>query len=125
MKRIIICAFIMVVVIILGIASYICTDNTLNEAEQTVNDISLSFEKGDMELTRQLSEKLSEEWEEDCESYMFIIDKDYIVEITLAVSRIEAFARDENPEVLVECETVLGLMELCREKENIELRNIL
>ncbi len=125
MKRIIICAFIMVVVIILGIASYICTDNTLNEAEQTVNDISLSFEKGDMELTRQLSEKLSEEWEEDCESYMFIIDKDYMVEITLAVSRIEAFARDENPEVLVECETVLGLMELCREKENIELRNIL
>lgn len=115
----------MVVVIILGIASYICTDNTLNEAEQTVNDISLSFEKGDMELTRQLSEKLSEEWEEDCESYMFIIDKDYMVEITLAVSRIEAFARDENPEVLVECETVLGLMELCREKENIELRNIL
>ena len=125
MKRIIICAFIMVVVIILGIASYICTDNTLNEAEQTVNDISLSFEKGDMELTRQLSEKLSEEWDEDCESYMFIIDKDYMVEITLAVSRIEAFARDENPEVLVECETVLGLMELCREKENIELRNIL
>ncbi len=125
MKRIIICAFIMVVVIILGIASYICTDNTLNEAEQTVNDISLSFENGDMELTRTLSEKLSEEWEENCESYMFIIDKDYIVEITLAVSRIEAFARDENPEVLVECETVLGLMELCREKENIELRNIL
>ena len=56
---------------------------------------------------------------------MFIINKDYVVEITLAVSRIEAFARDESPEVLVECETVLGLMELCREKENIELRNIL
>jgi len=124
MKRIIICAFIMVVVIIVGIASYICTDSTLNEAEQTVNDISLSFEKGDMELTQRLSQSLSEEWEQDCESYMFIIDKDYMVEITLAVARIEAFARDENPEVLVECETVLGLMELCREKENIELRNI-
>lgn len=124
MKRIIICAFIMVVVIILGIASYICTDNTLNEAEQTVSDISLSFEKGDMELTRAFSEKLSEEWEEDCENYMFIIDKDYMIEITLAVSRIEEFVRDENPEVLVECRTVLGLMELCREKENIELRNI-
>ncbi|MBQ8903789.1 MAG: DUF4363 family protein [Oscillospiraceae bacterium] len=124
MKRIIICAFIMVVVIILGIASYICTDNTLNEAEQTVSDISLSFEKGDMELTRAFSEKLSEEWEEDCENYMFIIDKDYMIEITLAVSRIEEFARDENPEVLVECRAVLGLMELCREKENIELRNI-
>ncbi len=124
MKRIIICAFIMVVLIIVGIASYICTDNTLNEAEKTVNDISLSFEKGDMELTRRLSRSLSEEWEGDCENYMFIIDKDYMVEITLAVSRIEAFARDENPEVMVECETVLGLMELCREKENIELRNI-
>ncbi|MBO5378475.1 MAG: DUF4363 family protein [Ruminiclostridium sp.] len=125
MKRIIICAFIMILLIILGIASYICTDNTLNEAEQSVNDISRSFADGDMELTKQLSHKLSEKWEEDCENYMFIINKDYVVEITLAVSRIEAFARDENPEVLVECETVLGLMELCREKENIELRNIL
>jgi len=125
MKRIIICAFIMILLIILGIASYICTDNTLNEAEQSVNDISRSFTDGDMELTKQLSHKLSEKWEEDCENYMFIINKDYVVEITLAVSRIEAFARDENPEVLVECETVLGLMELCREKENIELRNIL
>ncbi len=114
----------MVVVIILGIASYICTDNTLSEAEQTVNDISLSFENGDMELTKKLSEELSGEWQNDCGSYMFIIDKDYMVEITLAVSRIEAFARDENPEVLVECETLLSLMELCREKENIELRNI-
>ena len=125
MKRIIICAFIMILLIILGIASYICTDNTLNEAEQSVNDISRSFADGDMELTKQLSHKLSEKWEEECENYMFIINKDYVVEITLAVSRIEAFARDENPEVLVECETVLGLMELCREKENIELRNIL
>lgn len=125
MKRIIICAFIMILLIILGIASYICTDNTLNEAEQSVNDISRSFTDGDMELTKQLSHKLSEKWGEDCENYMFIINKDYVVEITLAVSRIEAFARDENPEVLVECETVLGLMELCREKENIELRNIL
>lgn len=125
MKRIIICAFIMILLIILGIASYICTDNTLSEAEQSVNDISRSFADGDMELTKRLSHKLSEKWEEDCENYMFIINKDYVVEITLAVSRIEAFARDESPEVLVECETVLGLMELCREKENIELRNIL
>lgn len=124
MKRIIICAFIMMVLIILGIASYICTDSALHEAEQTVNDISLSFSSGDTGLTQKLAEELSEEWEEDCESYLFIIDKDYIVEITLAVSRIEAFARDENPEVMVECETVLGLVELCREKENIELRDI-
>lgn len=124
MKRIIICAFIMVVLIILGIASYICTDSTLSEAEQTVNDISLSFGSGDMELTKQLSGELSEEWENHCENYMFIIDKDFMVEITMAVSRIETFARDENPEVLVECETVLELMELCREKENIELHNI-
>lgn len=115
----------MILLIILGIASYICTDNTLNEAERSVNDISRSFADGDMELTKRLSHKLSEKWEEDCENYMFIINKDYVVEITLAVSRIEAFARDESPEVLVECETVLGLMELCREKENIELRNIL
>lgn len=125
MKRIIICAFIMIFLIILGTASYICTDNTLDEAEQAVNDISLSFEKGNMELAKKLAEKLAEEWEKDCGNYMFIIDKDYVVEITLSVSRIKAFAHDENSEIKVECETALGLMKLCREKENIEIGNIL
>ncbi len=124
MKRIIICAFITVLLIVMGVASYICTDNTLSEAEQTVNSISLSFDGGDMELTKKLAQSLSQEWSDDCRRYMFIIDKNYAIEITLAVSRIEAYARDEDPEVLVECKTVLGLMELCREKENIELRNI-
>ncbi len=124
MKRIIICAFIMVIVIILGIASYICTDNTLKQAEQTVGEISLSFENGDTALTKNLSKKLAEEWKNDCGSYMFIVDKDYMIEISLAVARIGAFAEEENSEVLVECEALLGLMELCREKENIELHNI-
>lgn len=114
----------MVIVIILGIASYICTDNTLKQAEQTVGEISLSFENGDTALTKNLSKKLAEEWKNDCGSYMFIVDKDYMIEISLAVARIGAFAEEENSEVLVECEALLGLMELCREKENIELHNI-
>lgn len=114
----------MVFVIILGIASYICTDNTLSRTEQTVGDISLSFENGDTQLAKNLSARLSEEWKKDCSRYMLIIDKDYMIEITLAVTRIGALTEDEDPEVLAECRTLLGLMKLCRMKENFELRNI-
>ena len=125
MKRIIICAFIAVLLIILGIASYICTDNALSATEQSVNEISLNFDEGNMDKVKNLSAQLSDDWREIYGNYLFIVDKNYMVEITLAVSRIEEFAKDENAEILVECNTVKGLLELCREKENIELRNIL
>ena len=125
MKRIIICAFIAILLIILGIAIYICTDNALSDTEQAVNDISLSFEEGASDKVKSLSRRLSEDWRQTYGNYLFIIDKNYIVEITLAISRIEALAQDGDKEILTECETVNGLLELCREKENIELRNII
>ena len=124
MKRIIICAFIAVLLIILGIASYICTDGALSETEQTVNEISLSFGEGDMDAVKSLSQRLSQNWRKNYGSYLFIVDKDYIVEITLAISRIEALSKNGDEELLTECETIYGLLELCREKENIEVSNI-
>ncbi len=125
MKRIIICAFIVVILIILGIGSYAYTDNAMDETEEAVQQISESFGNGELERTKELTKELSASWREKCDSYIFIIDKDHIMEMTAVISRIEAFAYDENSETLVECRSAADLIRLYRTKEKITLTNIL
>lgn len=124
MKRIIICAFIMVIIIILGIGSYIYTDNAMDRTEKAVDGISRSFSEGNLEETKLLTNKLSAEWRKQYRSYVFIFDKEHIMELTAMIARIDAFARDENPEVLVECKAALEFIRLYRAKEDITIENI-
>lgn len=124
MKRIIICAFIIVLLLIIGIGSYIFTDNAMDETEAAVENIAESFGNGEFEKTKSLTSQLSQSWHNQCRNYVFIFDKDHIMELTAVIARIEAFAEDENPEMLVECKAAAELIRLYRSKEEINLINI-
>ncbi len=124
MKRIIICAFIIVLLLIIGIGSYIFTDNAMDETEAAVENIAESFGNGEFEKTKSLTSQLSQSWHNQCRNYVFIFDKDHIMELTAVIARIEAFAEDENPEMLVECKAATELIRLYRSKEEINLINI-
>lgn len=114
----------MVLLIILGIASFTYTDNAMDETEKAVEDIAESFGAGEFEKTKDLTRKLSEQWRGKYTTYVFIFDKDHIMELTAVIARIEAFADDENPETLVECRTARELIRLYRSKEEINIVNI-
>ncbi len=124
MKRIVICAFIMVVVIIIGAVSYAYTDNAMDKAEKAVDTIAQSFSEGDFERTLRLTQRFSSDWREQYKSYLFIFDKEHIMELTAIISRIEALAEDENSELLVECKAASELIRLYRAKEKVSLSNI-
>lgn len=124
MKRIIICACIAVLLIIFAITSYAYTDAAMDETERAVSDIAESFGQGEFEKTKSLTASLTAEWLSFCDSYIFIFDKDHIMEMTQIIARIEAFAADENPETLVECRAAHELISLYRSKEEIRLTNI-
>ncbi len=124
MKRIIICAVIMIMLIVLGTASYIFTDSAMDKTEKAVSDISLTFGEGDFETAKSLSAVLSANWREYSKSYIFIFDKEHIMELTGAIAKIEALANDENPDILVECKTAAELIRLYRAKERVTLGNI-
>ncbi len=124
MKRIIICACIMVILIILGIVSYAYTDHAMDKTERAIDEISASFGEGDFDMTKSLSASLTREWLGFCDSYIFIFDKDHIMEMTQIIARIDAFAADENPEMLVECKAAHELIRLYRSKEEIRAVNI-
>ena len=125
MKRIVICAFILLVLVALGIVSYIYTNNAMESTGDTIDRISTSFENGDFEKTRSLSTSLSENWRESYNNYLLIFDKEHIMELTMAIARIEALAEDENPDLLIECKSASELIRLYRSKEKLRIVNIL
>ena len=73
MKRIVICGFIMIILIILGIVSYAYTDNAMDETEHAVENIANSFSDGDFERTKSLTRELSAMWRKKCKNYVFIL----------------------------------------------------
>ena len=125
MKRIIICVFILLILIALGIASYAYTNSTMDNTQREIEGISESFKRGDFERTKALSYTLSENWRLSYSNYFLIFDTEHIMELTSVIARIEAFADDENPEVLVECRAASELIRLYRSKEKFTLSNIL
>ena len=125
MKRIILCVFILLILIALGIASYTFTNDAMDSTRREIEGISESFKSGDFERTKKLSYELSENWRYKYCNYLLIFDTDHIMEFTSAIARIEAFAQDENPEVLVECRAASELILLYRSKEKLEISNIL
>lgn len=114
----------MVMLIILGIASYAFTDNAMDKTEKAVSDISLTFEEGNFEAAKSLCAALSANWREYSKCYIFIFDKEHIMELTMSISKIEAMANDENPDIISECKTAAELIRLYRAKEKLRLGNV-
>ena len=125
MKRIVICAFILFMLVALGIASYIYTNDAMESTGDAIDQISDSFESGDFGKTRSLSVSLSESWRKSDNNYLLIFDKEHIMELTMAIARIEALAEDENPDLLIECKSASELIRLYRSKEKLKIVNIL
>lgn len=123
MKRIIICAFIVVLLTILGIASYLYTQDAMEKTEAAIDSVSASFSENS-ELTGSLAKKLTAQWRENCGSYIFIFDRDHIMELTAVIARIEAYAEENDPEILVECRQAKELIRLYHIKEDFYLPNI-
>lgn len=124
MKRIIICGFIVIALVILGAASLYYTETSTKEAEDTLEEISLSFGRGELEQTKSLTRKLSQSWESYTENYFFMTDKEHVMELSSMIARIHALAEEEDPDLTVECAVTRELMTSYRMKNAVKWNNI-
>lgn len=125
MKRVILCAFIIVMLLIIGVGSCIYIENT---SEKVVNALYLaedSFSSGDFRGARLAAEKADESWQEFMSKHVFITDKEHLLEITATIVKIQALAAAEDEELLTECDVARRLIELYRDKQQPDLLNIL
>lgn len=124
MKRIIICAAIMLTVIAIGIISLFYTNSVAEKAERTVDEISASFEDGEFNRVKRLTAELNKEWQDYYQGHIFMVDKEHALEITMAIARIQSMAQQDDDELPTECGTTAELIRLYRRKHEITLENI-
>lgn len=124
MKRIVICAFIMLALVAVGIVSLFYTESVVDEAAKNVDEISVSFEEGDFEGAKRLTQTLSDKWENYYQRHIFMVDKDHAMEITMAIGRICSMAEQEDDDLPTECAAASQLIRLYGRKHNITPENI-
>ncbi len=124
MKRVWICLVLAVIIIIVAIGSYYYTCVITENMERHIDELTLSFNNGNYERTRLISEKLSKEWEGYCINHIFVTNKDHAIEITLSVTKIEALAKLENEDILTESSAAKELISLYRESQALSPMNI-
>lgn len=124
MKRIVICALIMLVLVAVGIVSLFYTESVVEEAARNVDEISASYENGDFERVRRLTRTLSEEWENYYQGHIFMVDKDHAMEITMAIGRICSMAERGDDDLPTECGAASELIRLYGRKHDVTPENI-
>lgn len=124
MKRIILCGFLVIVMIVLGAGSLYYTDTSAREAEETLEEVSLRLKENDMAGAKSLTLDLRADWESYLETHFFATDHEHVMELTSVIVRICALAEEEDPELSIECAVAKDLMRIYRKKTSVTLGNI-
>ena len=124
MKRVWICLVLALILIIVAVGSYLYTRSVTENMEKHIDELTLSFNMGNYDRTKLLSQELSKEWERYCVNHIFVTNKEHIMEITLSVTRIEALAKLENEDILTESSSAKELISLYRENQTLSPMNI-
>lgn len=124
MKRILLCGFLIIAMIILGAGSLYYTDTSAKEAEKTLEEVSLRFGRGETANAKSLALSLRTDWESYIGNHFFATDREHVMELTSMIARICALAEEEDPELTVECAVAEDLMEVYRQKNAVTLKNI-
>lgn len=124
MKRIILCGFLVLAMIVLGAGSLYYTDTTARKAEETLEEVSLRLKENDAAGAKSLTLDLRADWENYIETHFFATDHEHDMELTSIIVRICALAEEKDPDLTVECAVAKELMSIYRKKNSVTLGNI-
>lgn len=124
MKRIILCGFLVIAMVVLGVGSLYYTDTTARKAEETLEEVSLRLKENDMAGVKSLTLDLRADWKSYLETHFFATDHEHVMELTSTIVRIVALAEEEDPELSIECAVAKDLMRIYQKKTSVTLGNI-
>lgn len=124
MKRIILCGFLVIAMVVLGVGSLYYTDTTAKKAEETLEEVSLRLKENDMAGVKSLTRDLRADWEDYLETHFFATDHEHVMELTATIVRICALAEEEDPELSIECAVAKDLMRIYQKKTSVTFGNI-
>lgn len=125
MKRVILCLALTVAVFSMAVWSYLSICGISDEIIPDISSVSSYAQSNNYSASLIFAEKANARWKEFLSGHIFVTDKEHIMEITTALTRIESLARQENEEVVTECDVVKRLIEVYLEKQEPDILNIL
>ncbi len=124
MRRTVICALIMAVMIITGIFLDIHTIRITSELSEGLKALEASADVLSPEEMRERAEKLSEKWESFCADNIFLTNNEGAFEISKSFVRIISCSVSDRQEFAEECHTAAQLVELYNDSRSITPGNI-
>ncbi len=125
MKRVVTCSIIIIFLVAAALTSYFTTKSTVEDISGYLIEAEESFKNKDYEKALDAAKKADGEWRKFFELHVFITDKEHMLEITSSLSRLTAFAEEEDDEFMIEVRSAKQLAEIYLQKQNPEIMNIL
>ncbi len=125
MKRVLLCAYILVVMIVSSIVLLNRIENKGFEITKTIDNAIVLFEAGDLEKSAQQINQAIQQWHSYYSMLSLVMPNENIQQITQSVSKLSALLKDCKEEFIAECESVKYAITLLYENEYPSLRTII
>jgi hypothetical protein len=124
MKRVIICALLTAGIAVLSVCSEFYISGKITGITQTLQTAIDSLQAGDDNQARELVDKGEQQWSDFFRHRLLVADKEHITGITNEFARLIAFDTGHD-DFLPQCVTVIHLLEMFKEKQDLNLYNVL
>ena len=124
MKRLALCGIMTVIMFTAGIGSVLSAKRVTEDISQKLISLRLCRTAGDMSSVTELSERISEEWEEFCARSIFLTDRERALEISDTLIRIRAMALTGDDDITEECLSAERYLDIYRRNQLPRLENI-
>ncbi len=125
MKRLIISCVILVGLTALAVTSFFFVTGSAEDIIGKVELVEKSYKKGDYDKALLVANEAKLDWNKFYKHRHLIVDKEHVVEITSILSRLSTLAKEKSPDLTIECESAITMLTLFRDKQGLDLYNIL
>lgn len=125
MKRIIVCIVLAAVIFAGGAVSLFYTNSVSDKLLENLDEAERLFESGDSEGAAAAVARASDDWHTFKELHILSMNNDYILEITMSITRLESLVEREDEETVTECAVAKELIMAYRNETMPGIMNIL
>ncbi|MCL2086918.1 MAG: DUF4363 family protein [Oscillospiraceae bacterium] len=125
MNRFIISIVLLATLLVVSIVANRYVDKHTQEMVERMEAIRLLVEDENYDEALKATDEFNTEWQRISGNSFFIIDNGNIIEITTVIARTSSLIRQKNKDAVTECDSVISLLRLYKNKNQILLKDIL
>lgn len=124
-KETIICAFIIILIVVLDIVTQNYTKKSTIEITECLSELRKEVEDNNLENAKKKLEELEQKWEEKHDKLAYYIEHDELEKVDTSIVQVKSFVQnDDSASAIAELETGKFVLEHIERKYKFNLQNI-